>query len=74
MRLPDGMHYVEGQSISIIPPGIDSKTNKKYSPRLYSIASTRYGDLLDGNTVSLCVRRAEYYDPVTNEIDPSNIV
>ena len=71
MRLPDGMHYVEGQSISIIPPGIDSKTNKKYSPRLYSIASTRYGDLLDGNTVSLCVRRAEYYDPVTNEIDPS---
>lgn len=70
MRLPTGMHYVEGQSLSVIPPGIDPKTHKKYAPRLYSIASTRYGDLLDGNTVSLCVRRAEYYDPVTNLPDP----
>lgn len=70
MRLPKGMHYIEGQSLSVIPPGIDPKTNKKYSPRLYSIASTRYGDILDGNTVSLCVRRAEYYDPITNLPDP----
>lgn len=66
MKLPPGFHYVEGQSLSVIPPGVDSKTGKKHKPRLYSIASTRYGDLLDGNTVSLCVRRAEYYNPVTN--------
>lgn len=65
------MHYVEGQSISILPPGIDPNTNRPNKPRLYSIASTRYGDLLDGNTVSLCVRRAEYYDPVTNLPDPA---
>jgi len=71
MSLPEGMHYVEGQSLSVIPPGVDSKNGKKHKPRLYSIASTRYGDLLDGKTVSLCVRRAEYYDPVTGKIDPS---
>lgn len=71
LRLPDGMHYVEGQSLSVIPPGIDPKNSKSYSPRLYSIASTRYGDILDGNTISLCVRRAEYYDPVTGSVDPS---
>jgi ferredoxin--NADP+ reductase len=69
LELPDGMHYVEGQSISIIPPGTDPATGRGYKPRLYSIASTRYGDLLDGNTVSLCVRRAEYVDPVTNRVD-----
>ena len=61
--------YVEGQAISVIPPGIDDKTGKGYKPRLYSIASTRYGDLLDGQTVSLCVRRAEYIDPPTGMLD-----
>lgn len=71
LKLPEGMHYVEGQSISIIPDGVDPKTNRPHKPRLYSIASTRYGDLLDGNTVSLCVRRALYYDPITNLPDPT---
>lgn len=71
LKLPEGMHYVEGQSISVIPDGLDPKTGRPHKPRLYSIASTRYGDLLDGNTVSLCVRRAEYYDPVTNLPDPT---
>jgi len=71
MKLPDGMHYVEGQSLSVIPPGVDEKTGRNHKPRLYSIASTRYGDLLDGNTISLCVRRAEYVDPNTGEKDPS---
>jgi len=70
LKLPDGMHYVEGQSLSVIPPGIDIKTGKIHKPRLYSIASTRYGDLLDGTTVSLCVRRAEYTDPATGLVDP----
>jgi ferredoxin--NADP+ reductase len=71
MRLPEGFHYIEGQSLSVIPPGADAKTGKSNKPRLYSIASTRYGDLLDGNTVSLCVRRAEYYDPITGTVDPT---
>jgi ferredoxin--NADP+ reductase len=70
MKIPDGFHYVEGQSLSVIPPGIDSK-GKPHKPRLYSIASTRYGDLLDGQTVSLCVRRAEYTDPATGLTIPS---
>lgn len=72
LKLPEGFHYVEGQSLSVIPPGVDAKNGKKHKPRLYSIASTRYGDLLDGTTVSLCVRRAEYYDPSGNgDADPS---
>lgn len=69
MKLPEGFHYVEGQSLSVIPPSPPGE--KKHKPRLYSIASTRYGDILDGNTVSLCVRRAEYTDPVTGQVDPS---
>lgn len=71
MKLPDGFHYVEGQSLSVIPPGVDAKSGRKNKPRLYSIASTRYGDILDGNTISLCVRRAEYFDPITGVVDPS---
>lgn len=71
LRLPKGFHYVEGQSLSVIPPGLDAKTGKPHKPRLYSIASTRYGDLLDGSTVSLCVRRAEFFDPVTGLADPT---
>ena len=63
LKLPEGFHYVEGQSLSVIPPGVDPKNGRKNKPRLYSIASTRYGDLLDGNTISLCVRRAEFIEP-----------
>ncbi|ONM51298.1 Ferredoxin--NADP reductase [Zea mays] len=64
--------YWEGQSYGVIPPGENPK--KPGSPntvRLYSIASTRYGDSFDGKTASLCVRRAVYYDPETGEEDPS---
>jgi ferredoxin--NADP+ reductase len=71
LQLPEGMHYVEGQSLSVIPPGLDENTNRPHKPRLYSIASTRYGDLLDGHTVSLCVRHAQYKDPVTGRVDES---
>ena len=70
LQVPEGFHYVEGQSISVIPPGTTDK-GKPHKPRLYSIASTRYGDLLDGKTVSLCIRRAEYVDPATKEVDPA---
>lgn len=53
------LHYLEGQSIGIIPPGTDDK-GKPQKLRLYSIASTRHGDRLDDKTVSLCVRQLEY--------------
>lgn len=60
------LHYVEGQSIGIIPPGEDEK-GKPHKLRLYSIASTRHGDNLEDSTVSLCVRKLEYKDPDTGE-------
>ena len=60
------LHYIEGQSIGIVPPGVDDK-GKPNKLRLYSIASTRHGDNLDGKTVSLCVRKLEYKDPETGE-------
>jgi len=53
------LHYVEGQSIGIIPDGTDAN-GKPHKLRLYSIASTRHGDDLADNTVSLCVRQLQY--------------
>ena len=53
------LEYVEGQSIGIVPAGEDAK-GKPHKLRLYSIASTRHGDNLEGNTVSLCVRHLQY--------------
>jgi len=63
--------YVEGQSISVLPPGLDPIKEKPYQPRLYSIASSRYGDDGAGTSVSLCVRRAVYVDPSTGLEDPN---
>ena len=53
------LHYVEGQSIGIIPDGKDSN-GKPHKLRLYSIASTRHGDDMGDSTVSLCVRQLQY--------------
>jgi ferredoxin--NADP+ reductase len=53
------LRYVEGQSIGIIPDGVDAN-GKPHKLRLYSIASSRHGDNLEGNTVSLCVRQLQY--------------
>ena len=61
------LRYLEGQSIGIIPPGIDNK-GKPHKLRLYSIASTRHGDKVDDKTVSLCVRQLEYKHPETGEM------
>lgn len=47
------------------------KPGSPHNVRLYSIASTRYGDSFDGKTASLCVRRAIYYDPESGKEDPS---
>lgn len=63
--------YWEGQSYGVLPPGIDPKKNKPYGVRLYSIASTRYGDDKTGKTTTLCVRRATYTDPETGKEDPA---
>ena len=54
------MPYWEGQSYGVIAPGVSPKNGKPNSARLYSIASSRYGDDMTGTTTSLCVRRATY--------------
>jgi len=57
------MPYWEGQSYGVVPPGINPKNGKPNTNRLYSIASTRYGDDFKGTTTTLCVRRATYWCP-----------
>ena len=61
------LKYIEGQSIGIIPEGEDAN-GKPHKLRLYSIASTRHGDNLEGNTVSLCVRQLEYKNDAGEQI------
>jgi len=63
--------YWEGQSWGVIPPGVREKDGKPHSVRLYSIASSRYGDDMTGNTGSLCVRRATYWCPDLKADDPA---
>jgi ferredoxin--NADP+ reductase len=63
--------YWEGQSWGVIPPGVREKDGKPHSVRLYSIASSRYGDDMTGNTGSLCVRRATYWCPELKADDPA---
>jgi ferredoxin--NADP+ reductase len=60
------LHYLEGQSIGIIPDGTDDK-GKPHKIRLYSIASTQHGDRVDDKTVSLCVRQLEYKHPESGQ-------
>jgi len=54
--------YWEGQSWGVVPPG-KQENGRPHKVRLYSIASSRYGDDLTGKTGSLCVRRATYWCP-----------
>merc|ERR1719181_1210685 len=65
------MPYWEGQSYGVIPPGTNPKNGKPNVNRLYSIASTRYGDDMKGTTTTLCVRRATYWCPELNAEDPA---
>lgn len=49
---------LEGQSIGIVPPGLD-KDGKPHAIRLYSIASSRDGERPNTNNLSLTVKREE---------------
>merc|ERR1711904_93218 len=64
------MPYIEGQSYGVIAPGVDAK-GKNHKVRLYSIASSRYGDDMTGKTTTLCVRRATYWCPELKAEDPA---
>ncbi len=58
------LRYVEGQSIGILPPGLDAN-GKPHKLRLYSIASPGVGDDGQGKGVTLCVKRAITIDAET---------
>ncbi|HXH03678.1 MAG TPA: benzoyl-CoA 2,3-epoxidase subunit BoxA [Candidatus Competibacteraceae bacterium] len=50
---------LEGQSIGIIPPGVDEK-GRPHLVRLYSVASPRDGERPKHNNVALTVKRVRY--------------
>ena len=52
------LNYVEGQSIGIMPAGVDAN-GKPHKLRLYSIASTRHGDDFNEYRLSF-VRQLQY--------------
>jgi len=62
--------YWEGQSWGVVPPGTQ-ENGRPNKVRLYSIASSRYGDDMTGQTGSLCVRRATYWCPELKADDPA---
>lgn len=51
------MPILEGQSIGIIPPGVDEKNGKPHYLRMYSVASPRSGEREGYNNLSLTVKR-----------------
>ena len=59
--------YREGQSVGIIPPGTDAN-GKPHKLRLYSIASASIGDDRQGNSLTICVKRALTTDEVTGQV------
>eukprot|EP00814_Leptocylindrus_danicus_P017448 CAMPEP_0116033686 /NCGR_PEP_ID=MMETSP0321-20121206/19148_1 /TAXON_ID=163516 /ORGANISM="Leptocylindrus danicus var. danicus, Strain B650" /LENGTH=363 /DNA_ID=CAMNT_0003509831 /DNA_START=506 /DNA_END=1597 /DNA_ORIENTATION=+ len=50
------MRFWEGQKIGVIPRGVDSNGHR-HSAWQYYVASSRYGDNLGGDTLSLCIRK-----------------
>ncbi len=50
---------LEGQSIGIVPPGVDENGNP-HLPRLYSVSSPRDGERPNFNNLSLTVKREEH--------------
>lgn len=70
LALPPGeFNFQEGQSIATLIPGPHEFGNM-YHTRLYSIASSRLGENGEPNTLSICVRRCFYIDPVSGERYP----
>jgi len=64
-----GIHYIEGQSVGIIPPG-EREAGKSHKARLYSIASARTGDDGSSTTATICVKRVFIEDKITGSRVP----
>jgi ferredoxin--NADP+ reductase len=60
------MNYVDGQSVGVIPPGVNEKGNP-HAVRLYSIASLA-SRMPGSENLSLCVKRAITRDPTTGQV------
>jgi len=66
MKLPRKSHRCPGGiPVILVVRVVDS------SPTHHACCRDRYGDFLDGKSVSLCVRRATYWDPDLGAEDPS---
>lgn len=60
------MNYLDGQSVGVIPPGINEKGNA-HAVRLYSIASLA-SRLSGSENLTLCVKRAVTKDEATGQV------
>lgn len=60
------MNYLDGQSVGVIPPGLNEKGNP-HAVRLYSIASLA-SRLPHSENLTLCVKRAITKDPATGQV------
>lgn len=70
LQLPPGeFAFSEGQCVAIMVPGPHEFGNL-FHVRLYSIASSRSGEAGEPDTISICVRRCFYVDPVSGERYP----
>ena len=52
--------FYEGQSCGVTPPGLNLRTGKLYTNRLYSMASTRYGEDMTVSSTLLFLLQQHY--------------
>lgn len=70
LQLPDmAFDFLEGQSIGVLTPGPHEFGNPHHL-RLYSVASSHYGERGERDSISICVRRCFYIDEVSGERYP----
>jgi ferredoxin--NADP+ reductase len=62
----NAMNYVDGQSVGVIPPGLNEKGNP-HAVRLYSIASLG-ARMPHSENLTLCVKRAITKDSTTGQV------
>jgi ferredoxin--NADP+ reductase len=70
LSLPaNALQFAEGQAVGVAPPGLNRR-GRPHPPRLFSVASARDGELGDGATLALTVKRFYGQDPQTGAAIP----
>ena len=70
LSLPaNALQFAEGQAVGVAPPGLNRR-GRPHPPRLFSVASARDGELGDGATLALTVKRFYGEDPQTGAAIP----